>query len=199
MTSPRLTGLEFYWFEKGRRLARESRNGSVPDLPGAVVALTFAASDDAKGSYTGPESLRRVAERFLSDAAASIDEARLAARPSPGLDQRIAALRDLSVSFDRAAEGVEVWKKWSAELAGTGSGPGVGDGEPPPCSPFRLHRDHEALHAPRGLHPVRVRGCAGSAKAQARMPARYARSLPLPKPRSRQLPSETHPLDWTIE
>ncbi len=120
MTSPRLTGLEFHWFEKGLRLALESQNGSVLDLPGAVVALTFVASDDAKGGSTGPESLRRVAERFLSDAAASIDEARLSARSSPGLDRRVAALRDLSVSFDSAAEGVEVWKRGAAELAGTG-------------------------------------------------------------------------------
>lgn len=120
MTSPRLTGLEFFWFEKGLRLALEGQNGSVPDLPGAVVALTFAASDDAKGSYTGPESLRRVAERFLSDAAASIDEARLSARTSPGLDRRIAVLRDLSVSFDSAADVVEVWKRGSVERAGMG-------------------------------------------------------------------------------
>lgn len=120
MVNPRLTGLEFYWFEKGLRLALESQNGSVPDLTGAVVALTFAASDDAKGSYTGPESLRRVAERFLSDATASIDEARLSARASSGLDRRVAALRDLSVSFDSAAEEVEAWKRRSAELSGAG-------------------------------------------------------------------------------
>jgi hypothetical protein len=120
MTSPRLTGFEFHWFEKGLRLALESQNGSVPDLPGAVVALTVAASEDAKGSYTGPESLRRVAERFLSDAGASIDTARLAARPIPGLDRRVAALRNLSVSFDSAAAEVEAWKRGAAELSGTG-------------------------------------------------------------------------------
>jgi hypothetical protein len=120
MPSPRLTGLEFHWFEQGLRLALESRNGSVPDLSGAVVALTCAASDDARGVHTGPESLRRVAERFLSDAGAAIDEARLSARTSPGLDRRIAVLRDLSASFDSAAAEVEAWKRRAAELSSMG-------------------------------------------------------------------------------
>ncbi len=114
MAGPRLTGLEFHWFSKGQFLATRYQQGGAMDLEPCVAALVADFAEDAKVSFAGPESLRRVALRFGLDADASEvveTEPALSRIDRFGADRHIAALRCLAASFATAASEVEAWKR----------------------------------------------------------------------------------------
>lgn len=107
MTRSRLTGLERYWFDKGQVLVVRYIYGDVMDLDKATTHLAAAATEDAKASSAGSESLQRVAARFFSDASGIVRAADDESATTP-LDRVVAArhskaLRGLAVSFERAA------------------------------------------------------------------------------------------------
>ena len=111
MAAPRLTGLEFHWFSKGQFLATRYQQSGAMDLEPSVAALVTGFAEDAKVSFAGPESLRRVALRFGLDADGSEV---VGTEPAPsrfGADRHIAALRCLAASFATAATEVEAWKR----------------------------------------------------------------------------------------
>jgi len=98
MPDSRLTGLEFYWFGKGQLLATRYQYGESMNLDALTAALAASVSEDAKESFAGAESLRRVAARFVRDADGV---GTLAHEPAPlpfdrvHADRRTRALRGL--------------------------------------------------------------------------------------------------------
>src|SRR4051794_16383714 len=113
MPDSRLTGLEFYWFGKGQLLATRYQYGESMNLDALTAALAASVSEDAKESFAGAESLRRVAARFVRDADGV---GTLAHEPAPlpfdrvHADRRTRALRGLAASFESAAAEVAAWK-----------------------------------------------------------------------------------------
>jgi hypothetical protein len=114
MANPRLTGLEFHWFGKGQHLATQHGRGAAPDLDASIASLAAEVAEDAKDSFTGPESLRRVAVRFILDAVSVENvgpEAALRPGDRPSADRHIEALRRLATDFEATADAVEVVRR----------------------------------------------------------------------------------------
>jgi hypothetical protein len=114
MASPRLTGLEFHWFGKGQSLALHYGRGGSPDLGASVAVLAAEVAEDAKESFTGPESLRRVAVRFMLDAVGVENvgpEAPLPSGDRRSADRHIEALRRLATDFEKLADTVDVLRR----------------------------------------------------------------------------------------
>ena len=119
MVSPRLTGLDFHWFGKGQFLATRFQHGEAMSLDAATAALAAAVSEEARGCFAGPESLRRVSARFLLDAdAVAATNAAPSSLDRIGAERRVKALRRLAASFESAAVDVEVWKRQAAHRPG---------------------------------------------------------------------------------
>ncbi len=126
MVQPRLTGLEFSWFTKCQMMASNYAQhwemALEPDLGGLIQAV----SADARTSFTGPQSMRRVAERLTlaadSLAAASDDQAHAAdVRREDG--RCTEALQYLAAQLASTAASVEAWKQSSASATETGQAP----------------------------------------------------------------------------
>ena len=127
MAGRRLTGLEFHWFGKGQLLATRYQHGEAMDLEVSAAALVADASDDAKASEAGPESMRRVADRLLLDADGlkPVDaEPDLSSMGRIGADHRIRALRCLAANFQSAAIKAEMSRKRDAAVPSLGAGVG---------------------------------------------------------------------------
>ena len=114
MVSPRLTGLEFHWFSKGQSLATDYGRGLIPDLKASIAALAADVTEGATESFTGPESLRRVAVRFSLDAVSVENvgpQEALRLWDRQKADRHIEALRRLATNFETAADTVEVVRR----------------------------------------------------------------------------------------
>lgn len=118
MSELRLTGLEFYWFGKGELLATRYQYGEPMNLDALTAALAASVSEDARQSFAGAESLRRVAARFVRDADGI---GTLPHEPAPlpfdrvHADRRTRALRGLAAYFEGAADEVTAWKRRGRE------------------------------------------------------------------------------------
>jgi hypothetical protein len=118
MSESRLTGLEFYWFSKGKLLATRYQYGEPMNLDELTAALAASVSEDARQSFAGAESLRRVAARFVRDADGI---GTLPHEPAPlpfnrvHADRRTKALRGLAANFESAADAVVAWKRRGRE------------------------------------------------------------------------------------
>lgn len=122
MAQPRLTGLEFSWFTKCQMMASNYAQHWEMVLEPDLGSLIQAVAADARTSFTGPQSMRRVAERLTlaadSLAAANDDWARAAdVRREDG--RCTEALRYLASQLASTAASVEAWKHASASATGT--------------------------------------------------------------------------------
>ncbi|WP_139257200.1 hypothetical protein [Methylobacterium sp. yr668] len=126
MAQPRLTGLEFSWFTKCQMMASNyAQHWEMvlePDLGGLIQAV----ATDARTSFTGPQSMRRVAERLTlvadSLVAASDDRARAAdLRREDG--RCTEALQYLASQLASTAASVEARKHASASATETSQAP----------------------------------------------------------------------------
>jgi hypothetical protein len=126
MVQPRLTGLEFSWFTKCQMMASDyAQHWEMvlePDLGGLVQAVAA----DARTSFTGPQSMRRVAERLTlaADALAATSDDRARAADVRREDGRCTeALQYLASQLASTAANVEAWKHASASATGTSQAP----------------------------------------------------------------------------
>ncbi len=69
MTFPRLTSREYWWFGKSQFAASIYSQSQNIELDPAVADIILTVKNDAKTYYTGPQSLRRLAERLDNEAA----------------------------------------------------------------------------------------------------------------------------------
>lgn len=126
MAQPRLTGLEFSWFTKCQMMASNYAQHWEMILEPDLGSLIQAVATDARTSFTGPQSMRRVAERLTlvadSLVAASDDRARAAdVRREDG--RCTEALRYLASQLASTAASVEAWKHASASATETSQAP----------------------------------------------------------------------------
>lgn len=68
MTLPRLTSREYWWFGKSQSVASIYAQSQNIELDPAVADVILIVKNDAKTYYTGPQSLRRLAERLDNEA-----------------------------------------------------------------------------------------------------------------------------------
>lgn len=126
MAQPRLTGLEFSWFTKCQMMASNYAQHWEMILEPDLGSLIQAVATDARTSFTGPQSMRRVAERLTlvadSLVAASDDRARAAdVRREDG--RCTEALQYLASQLASTAASVEAWKHASASATVTSQAP----------------------------------------------------------------------------
>ncbi|MFD1352452.1 hypothetical protein [Methylorubrum suomiense] len=113
MTLPRLTGLEYYWFGKSQSVASIYSHHQQMELDPAVADLVLAIKNDAKSCYTGPQSLRRLAERLNNEAAdATFMEALSVLDDEKHVEsgRRVQAMRCLSSRFLTTADELQMAK-----------------------------------------------------------------------------------------
>ena|ERR1700710_521249 len=116
MTSPRLTGLEFNWFTKCQMLASDYEQHWGMQLEPEIVTLVAGIAADARTSFTGPQSLRRVAERLVIAAGAltsAKDDQSKSANSRQEVDRCVEALRCVSERLVSIAIVVEAQKSCS--------------------------------------------------------------------------------------
>ncbi|KAA0122367.1 hypothetical protein CIW48_19105 [Methylobacterium sp. P1-11] len=122
MVQPRLTGLEFSWFTKCQMMASNYAQHWEMVLEPDLGSLVQAVASDARTSFTGPQSMRRVAERLTlaadAIAAASDEQAQDADVRREGA-RCTAALQYLASQLESTATGVEAWKHLSASASET--------------------------------------------------------------------------------
>lgn len=116
MTSPRLTGLEFSWFTKCQVLASDYQQHWGMQLEPEIVRLMASVAADARTSFTGPQSLRRVAERLVIAAGAftsTKDDQFIDTNSRKEVDRCVEALRCISERLVSIAIVVEAQKSCS--------------------------------------------------------------------------------------
>lgn len=114
MTLPRLNGLEYYWFGKNQSIVSIYAHHRHMEIDPAVADVILAIKNDAKSCYTGPQSLRRLAERLDNEAAdATFMEALSALDDGKHVEasRRVEAMRCLSTRFLTAADELQAAKE----------------------------------------------------------------------------------------
>jgi hypothetical protein len=113
MSGPRLTGLEFSWFTKCQMLASDYEQHWGMQLEPGIVRLVACVAADARTSFTGPQSLRRVAERLVLAADAftltMVDQS-IGPNRRLEIDRRVVALHTIAERLVSVAAVVETWK-----------------------------------------------------------------------------------------
>ncbi len=113
MNTTRLTGIEFSWFSKCQLLASDYGKRWGMDLEPDFANLIQSVALDARTSFTGPQSMRRVAGRLASAADAidtSLDDQDRSSDACRDSARSTAALRYLSSQLAKTAADVEAWK-----------------------------------------------------------------------------------------
>jgi hypothetical protein len=114
MTLPRLTGLEYYWFGKSQSIVSVYSHHRHMELDPAVADVVLTIKNDAKSCYTGPQSLRRLAERLDNEAAdATFMEALSVLDDGKHVEasRRVEAMRCLSSRFLATADELQAAKE----------------------------------------------------------------------------------------
>ena len=120
MVQPRLTGLEFSWFTKCQMMASHYAQHWEMVLEPDLGSLIQVVAADARTSFTGPQSMRRVAERLTltADALAAAGDDRAHAADVRREGARCTeALQYLASQLASTAASVEAWKHASASAA----------------------------------------------------------------------------------
>jgi len=113
MVQPRLTGLEFSWFTKCQIMASNYAQHWEMAVEPDLGSLVQAVAADARISFTGPQSMRRVAERLTLAAvqlAAAGDDQASAADVRREDARCTEALQYLASQLASTAASVEAWK-----------------------------------------------------------------------------------------
>ncbi|WP_146221813.1 hypothetical protein [Methylobacterium sp. B4] len=116
MTLPRLTGLEYHWFGKSHSLASAYSNHRGMELDPAVANVVLMITNDARSCYTGPQSLRRLAERLDNEADDAVFMESLAEHSDSKqveVSRRVEAMRCLSSCFLVTADELQAAKEQS--------------------------------------------------------------------------------------
>ena len=130
MVQPRLTGLEFSWFTKCQMMAANYAQHWDMSLEPDLGNLVQSIAAEARTSFTGSPSMRRVAERLAlaSDAMTAAGADHSARAEGEREETRCAeALLYVSSHLSRTAADVEAWKHASAsKVQSNRTGPATG-------------------------------------------------------------------------